>query len=568
MRLLSLRTYVTVSATKRLRPLPSALASDNSKARVFEYASPPLGTVQAYDEAVALLEKEQLRLAEEIALLENGAALKGDTIETSENGAPKNDSRIKKLKVALGLTQLDKHWEFNAGRVDFDSLRKDPNSIEALTFEALKARRFETVLTPKIVKLADVHNLFVDAFPGKTRNLLKPAVNLEVNFQNTAWEACYGQPVPPNWALFSPKVTINTHSDKPKKYTLVLMDLDRQSLSSQSIHEWCHWLITDISVTNRLTIEPGSSPYLAPSTLDTANLTDASFHPSPPSAEPKLPGTVVLPYIPPHPANSNPRKTHRYLLTIFEQPEGKSLDISLEAIRSEAIKNQSSSIQNRAAWEKDFLGEKEEAMLFVERGAFSTWGFATQHQLNVAGYAFFTAGWNLHTPDIFTRLGIHEPVFGAFPQNPTDQVHKVNQATTNAINLLGDSLLSSLSLSQIQQLNRGTVPVVPRFKLPTRSSIKADAMKTIWAERIAAKTAAAAAAASSGKAPKGGKKTAGKSAARPVSAAIKLTPKMPRLTTVGSVAVVKAKQTDVAGGSMVGDVTKSVFEKRGRYHNV
>ncbi|KAI8841493.1 hypothetical protein BJ741DRAFT_594366 [Chytriomyces cf. hyalinus JEL632] len=567
MRLLSLRTYVTVSATKRLRPLPSALASHNSKARVFEYAAPPLGTVQAYDEAVALLEKEQQRLAQEIASLENGATSKGDAVETSEIGTPKNDSRIKKLKVALGLTQLDKHWKFNAGRVDFHSLRKDPNSIEALTFEALKARRFETVLTPKIVKLADVHNLFVDAFPGKTRNLLKPAVNLEVNFQNTAWEACYGQPVPPNWALFSPKVTINTHSDKPKRYTLVLMDLDRQSLSSQSIHEWCHWLITDISVTNRLTIEAGSSPYLAPSTLDTANLTDASFHPSQPSAEPKLPGAVVLPYIPPHPANSNPRKTHRYLLTIFEQPEGKSLDISLEAIRSEAIKNQSSSIKNRAAWEKDFLGEKEEAMHFVERGAFSTWGFATQHQLNVAGYAFFTAGWNLHTPDIFTRLGIHEPVFGAFPQNPTDQVHKVNQATTNAVNLLGDSLLSSLSLSQIQQLNRGTAPVVPRFKLPTRSSIKADAMKTVWAERIAAKTVAAASAAS-GKALKGGKKATGKSAARPISAAIKLTPKMPRLTTVGSVAVVKAKQSDVAGGSMVGEVTKSVFEKRGRYHNV
>ncbi|KAJ3235209.1 MFT2-Corn MFT-like protein [Chytriomyces hyalinus] len=563
MRLLSLRTYVTVSATKRLRPLPAVAASDNSKARVFEYAAPPLGTVQAYDEAVALLEKEQQRLAQEIASLENGAASKSEDAETS---AAKNESRIKKLKVALGLTQLDKHWEFNAGRVDFDALHKDPNSIEALTFESLKARRFETVLTPKIVKLADVHNLFVDAFPGKTRNLLKPAVNLEVNFQNTAWEACYGQPVPPNWALYSPKVTINTHSDKPKKYTLVLMDLDRQSLSSQSIHEWCHWLITDIPVTNRLTIEPGSSPYLVPSTLDTANLTDASFHPSPPSAEPKLPGKVVLPYIPPHPANSNPRKTHRYLLTIFEQPEGKSLDFSIEAIRTEAIKNQMSSNQSRAAWEKDFLGEKEEAMHFVERGTFSTWGFATQHELTVAGYAFFTAGWNLHTPDIFTRLGIHEPVFGAFPQNPTDQVHKVNQATTNAVNLLGDSLLSSLSLSQIQQLNRGTVPVVPRFKLPTRASIKADAMKTVWAERIAAK-AAAATAAISGKPAKGGKKATGKSAARPVSA-IKLTPKMPRLTTVGSVAVVKSKQTDVAGGSMVGEVTKSVFEKRGRYHNV
>ncbi|KAJ3031175.1 UNVERIFIED_CONTAM: MFT2-Corn MFT-like protein [Siphonaria sp. JEL0065] len=536
------RRHVTIATTSRL---------NNASTSKTSFVSPRVGTLHVFDEALKLLELEQSRLRDEIKALES---------------LPEKAGLLTRKKVQLGYTFLENHWKFNSRSVDFASLNKDHEFAE--TFEAMKAKRFSSFVLPKFVKLAEAHNIYEDAFPGKTPELLKPKVNVEVDFQNTTWEACYGQPVPPNWALYSPKITINTHSSKPGKYTLVLMDLDRPSLSTNSIQEWCHWLITDIPVTNRLVIAPGSSPYLNSSPVDTSKLTGTSFHPSQPTAEPTLPGNVILPYVPPHPANSNPRKNHRYLLTVFEQEGDGPLNIQLESIRQNAL-NQRSHELDKKVWEKDYLGEKEESMNFIERSGFSTWGLGVKHGLTVAGYAFFTSCWNLHTPDIFSRLGIHEPVYGEFPKNPLDSIHKLQQATHTANSTIGDKLLTSLTLKEIQHLNSGAKPVVPRFKLPTRASMKAEALK---AKHLAAASAPAKVDAKGAKGAKGAVKGGAKGAKKPSSTvkvikAAPFTKKMPRLTTVGSVAVVRAKESDIAG-AIVGDVTKSVFEKRGRYHNV
>ncbi|KAI8612828.1 phosphatidylethanolamine-binding protein, partial [Chytriomyces sp. MP71] len=507
--MLGRRFYVTIGARGRMRCL------GKSEGGVF--VEPRLGCVRAYDEAVLVLN----------GLLESQ----------------------KEDKVVRGLVRLDTHWRFNAGRVDWDALATQQlDDPLAPALERLKNRRFATVTAPRLAKAADAARIFADAFPGRDPSLVRPSLNVELNFENTRWEACAGQPVPPNWALYSPRVTINTHSDIPTKYTLVLMDLDRPSLSTKSIHEWCHWLITDIEVTNRLTIQPGSSPFLVAPGKDTASLTGVSFHPTAPvNGEPVLPGKVVFPYVPPHPANSNPRQIHRYLLTVFEQSEGKTVEVQLETLRAEALNERMAPSEQAtvAAWEKDFIGENEETMKVLERGAFSTWGFGVKHGLKVAGLAFFTSGWNLHTPDIYTRLGIHEPVFGQFPNNPVTEVHKLNQATQTAT-VFGDQLLSSFTLGQIKNLNAGAIPAVPKFKLPSRSSIKAEELNRSLA-------ASAAKAKSSGK-NAGGASGKGKKSSVPVKvlarASALLTPRMPRLTTVGSVAVVRSKKTDVAATSM------------------
>ncbi|KAI9351441.1 phosphatidylethanolamine-binding protein [Obelidium mucronatum] len=535
-------------ASKRYVTIGSMSKLDNLDAKKQQFVEPRLGYLRAYDEALKLLQLEQNRLKSEITQLE---------------AVPEKASLLKRKKIQLGYTVLENHWKFNSGSVDFATL--DPASEYAETLEAMKAKRFNTVVVPKLVKLAEFYQIYVDAFPGKTAQLMKPKVNVEVDFQNTNWEACYGQPVPPNWALYSPKVTINTHSSKPGKYTLVLMDLDRPSLSSNSIQEWCHWLITDIPVTNRLTIAPGTSPYLGASTIETSGLTGTSFHPSQPSEPAVLPGTVVLPYIPPHPANSNPRKNHRYLLTVFEQEGETPVNVKLESIREEALKLRQGELEKKP-WEKDFLGEKEESMNFIERGGFSTWGLGSKYGLTVAGYAFFTSQWNLHTPDIFTRLGIHEPVYGDFPKNPMDTVHRMEQATlTTKSALLGDKLLSSLTLKEIQQLNSGKTPLVPKFKIPTRASIKAEELRAKHLARLSAPKAPAKGAAATAAKAKGGKKVVPGTKV-PTPSVVRVN-KLPRLNTVGSVAVVRAKENDVAS-TAVGDVTKSVFQKRGRYHNV
>ncbi|KAJ3071543.1 MFT2-Corn MFT-like protein [Podochytrium sp. JEL0797] len=525
--------HVTIATPAKTRPATTPS---------LPFTAPPLHSLKVYDEALKALQSEQTKLSTEISALE------------SQND-PSLATKVLRKKVALGYTSLANHWQFNAGKVDFASLSLADESAE--TFEAMKQKRFNTFVVPKLVKLANTHGLYEDAFPGKTPELARPKVNVEVNFENTKWEACYGQPIPPNWALYSPKITINTHSPHPAKYTLALMDLDRPSLSTNSIQEWCHWLVTDIPVTNRLVIPAGSSPFLAPATSAAEGLTGASFHPNAPKEEPVIPGTVVLPYVPPHPANSNPRKTHRYLLTVFEQTSDAPLDVQVAKLRADA--GAGVSVENRKAWEKDHVGEKEAAMQFVERGAFSTWGLKEKCGLKVAGYAFFTAGWNLHTPEIYSRLGIHEPVYGEFPRNPLDEMHKLAQATHTATTTrLGDKL-SSLSLQEIQHLNSGEKASVARFKLPTRASIQAEEMRAgLLEKRVAAQAKEAAAVAAASK----GKKGKGSSAKTVVRER-----KMPRLTTVGSVAVVRAKEAEVAR-AVVGEVTKSVFEKRGRYHNV
>ncbi|KAJ3356986.1 MFT2-Corn MFT-like protein [Entophlyctis luteolus] len=518
---------ITIFSTSKLR---SPAASTAPAA----FTAPRPGRLQAYDEAVALLLQEQALLDGRIAATNTPAD-----------------------KIARGYLSLESHWRFNAGLRPPASLPED--SIDVLTYETMRAVRFSTVVRKKLVSLADSHYIFRDAFPGKFVDLENPKVNMEVNFQNTNWEGCYGQPVPPNWSLFSPRITINTHSKQPKTYSLLMMDLDRPSLSSESIQEWCHWLITDIPVTsNRLTIDFGSSPFLGPTSVtNKKDLKGAEFHATKPEQEPVLPGNVVFPYIPPHPANSNPRKIHRYLLTLFEQRPDQKISVDLNDLRTSAL-NLVAANKSKRDWEKDYHGSREEEMKFIERGGFSTYGFCHKHGLTVAGYAFFTSNWNIHTPEIFSRLGIHEPVYGEFPKDPVETVHKIANATRAAESLVAaDRVVSSLAPAQMTTLNEGILPVVPRFKVPTRASIKAERMKRAAAEaKLKAETAASA------KLKKAGKGKAATTAKTPVNAA-----KTPRLTVLGAVAVVRAKENDVAG-KKIGGLTKSIFARRSRYHNV
>ena len=54
---------------------------------------------------------------------------------------------------------------------------------------------------------------------------VQPTVNLEVNFSNTKWWGAYGHAVPPNWALYSPSMTIITNDTTKRYFTLAMVDL-------------------------------------------------------------------------------------------------------------------------------------------------------------------------------------------------------------------------------------------------------------------------------------------------------------------------------------------------------
>jgi len=99
----------------------------------------------------------------------------------------------------------------------------------------------------------------------------------------------------------------------------------------QSYEEWAHWLITNIPITSRLVIPGGSSPFLDAKSNENGNSINNQNH-----HEPNIPGDVIFPYIPPHPALSNPRKNHRYLFLALKQQ--KKIKIPLDAWKDKAQK--------------------------------------------------------------------------------------------------------------------------------------------------------------------------------------------------------------------------------------
>ena len=224
-------------------------------------------------------------------------------------------------------------------------------------------------------------------------------------------------------ALYSPTVTLTLnpttpHSSLPKLYTLLLTDLDHPDPATSTVGEWCHWLVTNIPLpapeqqeqlkksTHKIsvTLPGGTSPYLQPA-LSTPKAKKSSrkgirYHPSAPAVTPQLPGNVVLPYVPPHPPNQAPKSAHRYVLVALEQTS--RIDVDVE----ELIKRRVSSLPKTAtgAFTAD-EDEGEKRIMASARAAFSVWGFAKEHGMDVSGYAFFRSSWNVYTPAIYARLG-------------------------------------------------------------------------------------------------------------------------------------------------------------------
>ncbi|KAJ3196264.1 hypothetical protein HK101_009529 [Irineochytrium annulatum] len=529
------RTYVSIHAIDRLP------ADD-------VYVPPPRNTLRAYDLALDLLAAERDRLSREIADVESQVAK-----------SPNNRSLLHKLdglRIELGVSQMSNHHAFSTGAAD---PVRDAKMEDRVVFEEMRIQRFKQFNMPRILKHAERLRIFTDAFPGmpvKGRERLMAHVGL--NFPNTKWEQCYGHSVPANWALYSPEITIsvNTLRPQPHLYTLLLTDLDRPNPNTRNYEEWAHWLITDIPVTSHLVIPGGSSPYLAPAPVPPFNpQTDhpGAYHPSKPEVEPKIPGKVVLPWVPPHPANSNPRKAHRYLMTLFRQKGPIEVDIGEAREQGEALMKKA--METKKPHERVAYGEGEKKIGLLERGFFPTWGFKEKYGLEVAGMAFFISTWNVHTSNVYTRLGIHEPVYGSLAaRNTARQINEFKASTTIASRLSTDAL-ASMSPRQLRALNFGKTPRPQSIELPTRASMKLIKMKKDDAElavELAKKRAEKG---------KSVKKVAGevKGGGR--------RRKLARITTTGAVGIVRSKEGDVAGDGE-GVITRRVLRKRWRYKNV
>ena len=70
----------------------------------------------------------------------------------------------------------------------------------------------------------------------------------------------------------------------------------------------------------------------------------------------------MFPYVPPHPANSDPGREHRYLFTLLKQPKGQKIHIDMEVLTAKAAELRRCEKKIEAVWRKMLEGEGERRM--------------------------------------------------------------------------------------------------------------------------------------------------------------------------------------------------------------
>ncbi|KAJ3290712.1 hypothetical protein HK104_006562 [Borealophlyctis nickersoniae] len=514
-----------------------------------------------HEAAQAILNAEREAVKRRVAELEKaleGAKSAGKTEEVTAL-----EARIRQGHVAAGISDPANHIAFVKRQVD----------LKAEPFATMHQRRWEKFVVPKLMEAAADHKVVGDALPEET----VPELNLEVNFGMTDWLGAHGNHLPANWGLYSPEVAITTNDDRVRYFSLLLVDMDRPNLLTNSYEHWCHWLMilennanikeflslsTNIPVQRRLVIPGGNSPFLGPQSPNTPNGTGKSAIAQPPAETPTLPGTVVFPYVPPHPAMQNPVRTRRYLLTVLEQPDAE-LKIDMEELKRAAqeARERAEKETDRKSWQKEYVGEGEKRLQIGERGALlPMMKFVKDKGLTLRGYGFWRTGWNLFTPEIYTRLGIHEPVFGLLKPGVNTVprlLKKIDTATELAASLPGP--LTSLTSAALKNFNMVKKPARPRPQVPTRASLYVERLRAEDAQKALERaTKLAAKPTKDVKIPKSGLLPEVKE---------ELLNKLPRVSLVAAVGLVKTKEGDVAK-EFKGEATKEHKMTRYRYKNV
>ncbi|KAJ3023187.1 hypothetical protein HKX48_003965 [Thoreauomyces humboldtii] len=477
-------------------------------------------------------------------------------IEQLEKAGTSDPKSLLAKKVELGYSDPKNHVAFASKTAD----------VTQDVFATMHQQRWRSFLVPRLLKLEAEHRVIGDVLPSAHR----PTVNLEVNFQNTQWLCAYGQPVPPLWTLYSPQITLTTNDPRTRHFTIAMVDIDRPDPDTKTYEEWCHWLVTDVPVTTRLVIPGGSSPLLqdaASLTADLPTLTaGADFVPKAPASPPAQIGNVIFPYVPAHPAASNPTKVHRYVLMVMEQTEAGSVKIDMANLKQKAEELRAlKAKKSEPMWTTSVEGSGEAKLEVRERGMLlPITKFMKDHKLELKGHGFFTSTWNIHTPAVFSQLGIHEPVYGTLKGQTSRQlVKKITTATSLAASLPGP--LATLSAETLKDLNNATAPRFNPNRLLTRRGMEVQKLRR--QDEMAKEAAEAKKAEKASVTTKAGKKAAALAAVETKPAASVSMAKTPRLSALAAAALVRNKEGDMAKG-LKGDFVRAVKEKRYRYQNV
>ncbi|KAJ3176845.1 hypothetical protein HDU87_004777 [Geranomyces variabilis] len=524
---------------------------------------PPLVASAAPRRAFAASADRAHAVAEKV-LLAHRAALEQQIKQLESNLDPADEAgrrTLAKKRIELGYSDPSNHVAFAEGKAD----------VEKEVFSSMHNQRWRSFLVPRLLKQEIAHGIVGDLLPAAVR----PSVNLELNFENTNWLCTYGQPVPPIWTLYSPRLTLTTGDSRTRYFTLALVDVDRPDPDTRSYEEWCHWLVTDVAVTDRLVIPGGSSPLLQrqqqaeDAEAFAKATTGATFVPNAPAQQPEIPGKVLFPYVPAHPPASNPRKLHRYAMLVMEQSGPGAVKVDLEALKKSA-RELDASVKERnekegtPMWKTGVMGEGEEKLMVRGRGlVLPVTKFMQTHNLQLKGHGFFTSTWDIHTPAIFTQLGIHEPVYGSLAgQTARQTVKAITTATSLAATLPGP--LATLSAEARNSLNYARPPRPAPARLLTKRGMEVANSRGRDAEALLKRQSKK----KSGVDPSLAESSSSRSNSGSIVAADgSFTAKTPRVSVLAAAALVRNKEGDVANG-MKGAYVRAEKERRYRYANV
>lgn len=113
----------------------------------------------------------------------------------------------------------------------------------------------------------------------------------------------------------------------------------------------------------------------------------------------------VLPYIPPHPAKQNPNLSHRIMVIVAEQQNGR-IDVQLPPFSQRLEQEQEPSHSDRSAWVLDVHGPAERQHRIWERVEMGPYlKMAKRYGFKVLGLGYWKTEWSVATTEIFRRLG-------------------------------------------------------------------------------------------------------------------------------------------------------------------
>ncbi|KAL7004681.1 mitochondrial 54S ribosomal protein YmL35 [Cystobasidiomycetes sp. EMM_F5] len=314
------------------------------------------GAIPAYDEALALLERDREDKLKQLqqAKAELAGLSSDGNAEVVSRRKTQLQNRIEGLEIAAAINMPETRTKFRNGQSSMSepvmrymaeqAWRKDGRLgilVDALCITALftNSQQYVLLQMQRVTQMHIVPDLLA---------IIDPDVDMSISVKE-------GRSVVPGSYLLAsqtrqePVINAQVYHNDERLYTLLMVDPDSPDVAKATFKTVCHWAISDIPL----------------------NATSSSISSST--------GRVLLPYIAPHPEKGTPY--HRYSFLLFRQP----------------AKDAPSSTK----------------MLQQHGDRFSVRDFAKQWNLHPVGVTFFRQVWSREVKDVFEKdLNMPEPVYG------------------------------------------------------------------------------------------------------------------------------------------------------------